>query len=286
VAAVESSTDGAELAAAVAPAVAAPTSAPTHRPSASPSHHPTAAPASAPAADTRSESGPAIGQTGDLLTRSEAFDLVKRAVESLAQGDTAARASLVRARARELLGRDSQSLSERMFIRVLKDAHDAGRIDLRRRGDDFEVARAADAEPVADQVARAERLATPTPSNVGAAAGPRVGMGPRGAGSRGRGRPGELPADLLSIGVVSSPALPPVAAPSGSATAVDAVPHAEEAEAPPAKKGRAAAGAGGRKTAAKKGASAPAAEAPPPAKTKRAAPAKKTGRPKKGAPAE
>jgi hypothetical protein len=57
------------------------------------------------------------------------------------------RASDVRARARQLLGRDSESLSDRMFVRILKDAHDEGIIDLRRRGNDFEVARAAEGVP-------------------------------------------------------------------------------------------------------------------------------------------
>src|SRR4029078_5426460 len=89
--------------------------------------------------------GEVIGVGGERLTRNEAFDLVRRAVETLTtDDDDATRASEVRRRAWELLGRDSESLSDRMFIRILKDAHDGGVIDLRRRGDDFEVARAAE----------------------------------------------------------------------------------------------------------------------------------------------
>ena len=137
---------------------------------------------------------------------------MRRTVDDVAPGDETVRASDVRRRARQLLGRDSESLSDRMFVRILKDAHDAGIIDLRRRGDDFEVARAADAAPVSEQVAQAERAATPSvpvpPST------PRLGMGPRGAGPRGAGLRGRLsapPPDLLAIGVVetASPAAPP-----------------------------------------------------------------------------
>jgi uncharacterized protein (TIGR00288 family) len=163
-----------------------------HSPSPSPS--PAVAPAPAQA--------DGIGVTGERLTRQEAFDLVRRTVSEMASDDTAVRASAVRSKARELLGRDSESLSDRMFIRVLKDAHDNGIVDLRRRGDDFEVAKAADAESVADQLAKAAAAHAPaqvTPSTPA----PRVGMGPRGAG-RGRGRLGAPPPELLSVGVVSA----------------------------------------------------------------------------------
>ena len=165
-------------------------------------------PAARPAESPRqSEDG--IGTSGERLTRQEAFDLVRRTVNAMATDDTAVRASAVRARARELLGRDSESLSDRMFVRVLKDAHDNGIVDLRRRGDDFEVARAAEAESVADQLAKAAAAHAPAPS-APAAPAPRVGMGPRGAG-RGRGRPGAPPAELLSIGVVGHPEIAPAA---------------------------------------------------------------------------
>ena len=173
----------------------------------------------------------------------------------MARGDNAVRASVIRAKARELLGRDSESLSDRMFVRVLKDAHDNGVVDLRRRGDDFEVAPAAEAESVADQLAKAAAATAPqitAPSTPQ----PRVGMGPRGAG-RGRGKSGEVPAGLLSIGVVNEPAPAPVAA----------LVTEEEAPAAPAR---------GRKTAAKKKSAAKPAtdEAEKPKRAKAAGPAK------------
>ncbi|WP_411278441.1 NYN domain-containing protein, partial [Gemmatimonas sp.] len=93
-----------------------------------------------------------IGSSGERLTRSEAFDLVRRAVEALVQGDDSTSASAARTKAFELLGRDSESLSSRMFERILQDAHDANMIDLRRRGNDFEVARAADAASIVEQL--------------------------------------------------------------------------------------------------------------------------------------
>ena len=164
-------------------------------------------PTNPPAHQSTSPSDDGIGISGERLTRQEAFDLVRRTVSEMASDDTAVRASSVRAKARELLGRDSESLSDRMFVRVLKDAHDNGIVDLRRRGDDFEVARAAEAESVADQLAKAAAAHAPAPASPAAPA-PRVGMGPRGAGGRGRGRLGTPPADLLSIGVVSTPAAP------------------------------------------------------------------------------
>src|SRR5215218_3359529 len=145
-----------------------------------------------------------VGLSGERLTRDEAFELVRRAVESLVQGDDAARATDVRRRAFELLGRDSESLSERYFGRILRDAHDADVIDLRRRGDDFEVGRVAEVAPVTEQLNRAA-AAQHTPAPAGTAPVPR-GMGRRGlpAGrGRGPGRPGAAPpADLFSVGVV------------------------------------------------------------------------------------
>ena len=185
--------------------------------------------ATAPERAPRADGGEQIGVTGERLTRDEAFDLVRRAVESLVTGDEAVRASVVRAKARELLGRDSESLSDRNFPRILKDAHDDDVIDLRRRGDDFEIARAAEAESVSDQLAKTAIANAPAP-----AAAPPVprGMGARGvSGPRGRGgRPGAPPADLLSIGVVRSAATlaPPPAAPAAVA---DAAPPAAAAPA-------------------------------------------------------
>jgi uncharacterized LabA/DUF88 family protein len=226
--------------------------------------------------------GEQIGASGERLTRDEAYDLVRRSVAALTTGDETVRAGDVRAKARELLGRDSESLSDRNFPRILKDAHDGDIIDLRRRGDDFEVARAADAEPVSAQLAK--KAADNAPATPSAPVAPR-GMGPRGvSGLRGRGgRPGAPPPDLLSIGVVgpaSSAAKPASsAAPAASATPVDVPASATttrqpDAAAPAATKGR------GRRGTAKK-AAAPADQpvaksAAKKAATKKAPAAKKT----------
>ena len=159
-----------------------------------------AAAAPAPAAAGRD----AIGVSGERLTRDEAFDLLRRTVSSLVEGDASASASAVRQRAREVLGRDSESLSERNFTRILKDAHDNDVVDLRRRGDDFEVAR-SEAAPVSEQLKRAEPPPAPK-----AAEAPRLSI--RGRGGRGgpRGRPSALPPELLSVGIVEmhSPVAP------------------------------------------------------------------------------
>jgi len=200
-----------------------------------------------------------IGASGERLTRQEAFDLVRRTVQAVATDDSAVRASVIRSKARELLGRDSESLNDRMFVRVLKDAHDNGVIDLRRRGDDFEVARAAEAESVADQLAKAAAAHAPA-SAPSSGPAPRVGMGPRGAG-RGRGRPGAPPADLLSIGVVSTPE---VAHAADESEAAMHVPAAGKGRKPAAKK----------KSAAKVPPSDGGEEAPAPAAKKTRAPAK------------
>ena len=207
-----------------------------------------AAPAAPPHRSPRPERTPrperpaapmeAIGVNGERLTRDEAFDLLHRAVAALTSGDVAVRASIVRAKSRDLLGRDSESLSDRNFPRILKDAHDNDIIDLRRRGDDFEVARVAEAESVADQLAKT--AITNAPAVAASAVAPR-GMGPRGSSGRGRGgRPGTPPADLLSIGVVgpsSSSIVSPDAASSVVAaltpapviaSSVDAAPVAQE----------------------------------------------------------
>ena len=189
--------------------------------------------------DMAAPAGEAVGAGGERLTRNEAFDLVRRAVETLTtDDDDTTRASAVRHRARELLSRDSESLNERMFVRILKDAHDAGVIDLRRRGDDFEVARAAEAAPVAEQVARADAAAAPPRPSLPAAT-PRLGMGPRGAGSRARGRLDGLPPELLSLGVVEEPAPPSAAAEELSAPAAVAEDRVTlEPPAPPAEETR------------------------------------------------
>jgi len=157
--------------------------------------------------------GDGIGSSGLRLRREEAFDLVRRAVG--ANGGAPVRASQVRTTARELLGRDSESLSERNFTRILQDAHDADVIDLRRRGADYEVAPAAAATSVSEQLAAAEPpkpiapTAPSTPTGMGArAGGPARG---RGRGSIGA-RVGVVPPNLLSVGVVETtrPAAEPV----------------------------------------------------------------------------
>ena len=116
-------------------------------------------------------------------------------------------AEQVRVKARALLGRDSESLSERNFTRILRDTHDAGAVDVRRRGDSFEVARVEGIVSVAEQLSAAEAQAKadgPKP--------PVVAPAPRGVGAaRGhpaKGRAGaKLPPSLLLLGVVDdSPA--------------------------------------------------------------------------------
>lgn len=155
------------------------------------------APVSAP-----SSNGNGIGSSGLRLTREDAFNLVRRAVEQSGP----ARASDVRTTARDILGRDSESLSERNFLRILQDAHDADIIDLRRRGSDYEVAPAAPATPVSEQLA-----ATDVPKTMPAAPSMPTGMGARSAPpTRGRGRGpigarvGALPPHLLTIGLVET----------------------------------------------------------------------------------
>lgn len=156
-----------------------------------------------------------------------------------------------------------------MFVRILKDAHDEGIIDLRRRGNDFEVARAAEGVPVAEQLAKSEQRATPAPSqpSTPGLGAPRFGMGPRGA--RQRGRPSAPPPELLNVGVVDIPAPVSAAAASAPASANGGPPSEESGRRP--KRGR----GGGR---AKVEAASGTAEAAPAAKAKRAGGAKKAPR--------
>jgi uncharacterized protein (TIGR00288 family) len=156
-----------------------------------------------------------IGRSGERLTRDEAFDLVRRAAGVMVDGDKAVPASALRRRAFDLLGRDSESLSDRFFNRVLRDAHDADIIDLRRRGDDFEVALPSQVAPVAEQLNRAAAAhASAAAPATPAVAAPR-GMGPRGIPARGRaGARGLPPAELLMVGVVETRATAPAAAPA------------------------------------------------------------------------
>ncbi|WP_206044396.1 NYN domain-containing protein [Gemmatimonas groenlandica] len=164
-----------------------------------------------------------IGSSGERLTRSEAFDLVRRAVEALVQGDDSTSASAARTKAFELLGRDSESLSSRMFERILQDAHDANMIDLRRRGNDFEVARAADAASIVEQLKTVDD-AQKAEAKAAAALLPQAprGMGARGVAPRGgsRGRaPAGPPADLLMFGVVGARPVGAVAPATNGTTA-------------------------------------------------------------------
>jgi uncharacterized LabA/DUF88 family protein len=215
-----------------------------------------------------------IGLTGERLTRAEAFDLVRRAVEASVEGDAPVAAQRVREQAFTLLGRDSESLSERHFVRILQDAHDADMVDLRKRGDTWEVARVQQVAAVADQLAAKEQqFALPKPTAPVA----QRSIVPRGGGGRGgRGGPAAaIPPELLLVGVVEDDA--PVSAPTPVAAApviterapvvaTPAVP-AVAAEAPPApaRGGRGGARKGAAKSAAKSAkpaAKAPAAKAP------------------------
>ena len=213
----------------------------TGRASDTPSTTSPASTAPLPSPVSRPPSQDSIGLGGERLTRDEAFDLVRRAASTMVQGDNAVAASALRKRAHELLGRDSESLSDRFFNRVLRDAHDADIIDLRRRGDDFEVALPAQVAPVAEQLNRAA-AAHAAPAAASPAATPALrGMGPRGIPARGRGvRGGQLPADLLRVGVVETAVAPPAHAG-----------HAAPAVAPVEVEAPAAAPAKGRATRAK-----------------------------------
>ncbi|HJR40821.1 MAG TPA: NYN domain-containing protein [Gemmatimonadaceae bacterium] len=136
---------------------------------------------------------------GERLTRSEVFDLLRRTIADLATGEESVRASDLRRRARELLGRDSETLAERNFLRILRDAHDADVIDLRKRGSDYEVSPAVSAAPIAEQVAPvvSEAAASQASRSAATATALRRGMRPRGRVGR-----GEIPPELLAVGVV------------------------------------------------------------------------------------
>jgi uncharacterized protein (TIGR00288 family) len=251
--------------------------------------------AAVPETTTRSIPLGQIGRSGDRLTKDEAFDLVRRSLAATGNGHASVSSRDLRRKAFELLGRDSESLSERFFARILKDAQDAEIVDLKRRGRDYQVeARAgavapasvserlnvaaaaqpgAAAAPVAAPVAAAPAVAPST------AAGGRGGFGRRDARS---GRPALPPPDLLSIGVVEVFPSATTAAPAAGATEV-AAPETEEAEmAKPSRTRRGTRGGRGRgktKAAARATAEAPneAAEgAAPRAKRPRRARAKKS----------
>jgi uncharacterized protein (TIGR00288 family) len=177
--------------------------------------------AAAPAAEPAPRDD--IGNGGERLTRDEAFDLVKRAASALIRGDGAVSASSLRRKAFELLGRDSESLSDRFFNRVLRDAHDADIIDLRRRGDDFEVALPSQVAPVAEQLNRAAAAHAPASTPAAGTSVTQRGMGPRGIPAKGRaGSRGAPPPDLLMVGVIET--APPAASAASAAPATDATP--------------------------------------------------------------
>ena len=211
--------------------------------------------AAAPAAPVVDES---IGASGIRLTRDEAFGLVRDAVAAVATGDNPVPSETVRAKSFALLGRDSESLSARNFARILKDAHDAGLLDLRKRGEAFEVTAVSGAPSIADQLAIAE--AAHTPVAAPSAPAPR-GMGVRGAPGRG-GRVAAkptLPSGLLLLGMVEEPT--PVVEPVAS----------DDAESKPAKAAKKVAKpAASKKAAAKSPAAKPAAAKKPAAKKKAA----------------
>jgi len=197
-----------------------------------------------------------VGVSGVRLTRDEAFSLVRRAVEALVTGDAPATAEAVRVKARELLGRDSESLSERNFTRILRDTHDAGAVDVRRRGDSFEVSRVEGVVSVSDQLQAAEAqakadappapAAAPAPRGVGAARG----LPPKG------GRGAKVPPSLLLLGVVDD-----TPAPAALAANAAALPVADDK---PGRRGRKPAKAAAHKPeAASKPAAAHKAEAAP-----------------------
>jgi uncharacterized LabA/DUF88 family protein len=225
---------------------------------------PVSTPAAAPAAPAAKADG--IGATGLRLTRDEAFTLVNRAVAAAVTGGKSVSASKVRASARTILGRDSESLSERNFIRILHDAHDADVIDLRKRGGDYEVAPAAAAPPVARQLETAAAANAPAPKP---SAPVMRGMGSRGTGRGPIGAKSGVPENLLKFGVVSTakPATP-AAAPTNTAKApedAEAVAIVEATQ--PDKAPRAATK---KRGAAKKAAPKPEAAAAPPAAAKKA----------------
>ena len=207
-----------------------------------------------------------IGLGGERLTRNEAFDLVRKAVAATVKNDLPAAMLAVRESAAALLGRDSESLSERNFTRILQDAHDADVIDLRKRGDSWEVAPVQQVEGVSEQLAKHDAAHAPK-----APAGPPAprGMGSRG-GSRG-GRSSAPPPGLLMVGVVDDAAS--IAAPVAPIVVKPApVPEAALPETPPARSAPAARSNG--RPAAKKAAPAKVAKAAPakPAAAKKAAP--------------
>ena len=261
-------------------AAAAPSTPSTSAAKSAPPRRETAAKPAAASADT-------IGISGERLTRDEAFDLVRRATGAITSGNKSVAASAVRKKAFDELGRDSESLAERNFTRILKDAHDANVIDLRRRGDDFEVALAVEAAPVADQLNRAAAATQPAGAASASASAPPAprGMAPRGGGMRGRSRSGgDLPPELLAIGVVDD--TPPAAAAAEVKDAAEEAPAAKTAAKRPRKRAATKKSATAKKTPAVKTAAAAESDsdaAPAAAAAKKSPAKKKRARAKKTA---
>jgi uncharacterized protein (TIGR00288 family) len=243
-----------------------------------------------------------IGRSGDRLTKDEAFDLVRRALAAAGNGHASVSSRDLRRKAFELLGRDSESLSERFFMRILKDAQDAELVDLKRRGRDYQVeARQGATETVSERlnVAAAAHVgsapaAAPPSATAAPATAPPVTSGAapgRGIGGFGRrdvrtGRPASPPPGLLSIGVVEHLPGASLTASTPSPTEGEGGDGEEAAKAP----GRTRRGArGGRGRGKAKVASAASAKAPnesveataaaPRAKRPRRARAKKVAQP-------
>jgi uncharacterized LabA/DUF88 family protein len=242
----------------------------------------TRAPAAPPVAHVSQPAGVQvdIGRSGERLTQDEAFDLLKKAATTLVPRDGSVPAKALRQRAFELLGRDSESLNERYFSRILRDAHDAEIIDLRRRGDDYEVSLPTEVAPVSDQLNRAAAAH----AAAHAAAVPAAPPAPRGMGHRGvsstRGRSGARlaapPADLLTIGVVEEerPRVPEAPA---AATAAATEPATERPKGRP-RAGRTKVAAKGKAaSAAAPGSGEPKDAGPPPKKKTRSRPRSKKG---------
>ncbi len=216
-----------------------------------------------------------IGLAGERLTRNEAFDLVRRAVSATVKDERPVPMAAVRESAAGLLGRDSESLSERNFTRILQDAHDADVVDLRKRGDSWEVAPVKEVAGVSEQLARHDAAHAPK-----APAGPPA---PRGMASRGgmRGsRAGTPPPELLMVGVVDEvPAKAAPEAPVVTPASTPAVIAAAVAKAAPVPAPAEASRRGNRgRPAAKKAAPARAPQTKPsrPAPAAKAVPAAKS----------
>ena len=195
---------------------------------------------------------PPAQPTGERLTRSEAFDLVRRAVDLLSgNGTKSFPAQVVREKAQELLARESETLSERHFPRILHDAHDAEVIDLKRRGDDFEVSRSTK-HSVGEQLnIAAAATATGGNNTQASAATARPAAAPaapartppRSAGRAAFGkRIGEAPAHLLSIGVVDTTPAPVIQSHSANSQAEPVAASAKTETATKPKRGRASSG--------------------------------------------